>query len=366
MVQTPRGKTVHSRKFPPSCRVASISAWSAPKHRPYIVCNTSNLLPVPPLDGLHLDSSEVAVVLAAYLPAFQALHHGMREHKHLAHEPTTLEGQRVLILAHSLSNTTTPLKRTLVDAQVQAAVRMALWAGARDVHVTVPMIGSNTRKIFGNDDYAVRLLDTPPDDWVPMLINKMDVILDYTNGFSLLGGDSTMGIVQSVRARKGRYVGVLGEDSCSLALNCRDDERLRAGKISSWKSGLSMFQGDTDCGNPVSAFLPEGRNLRHVLEWMTMCMKIKRSSLFDFYASWKQDRQLAEFDFHFLLELLARRQIRPHIANIVDVADFPTGESISHMKQKEPSLSMTGAIVCEPWNQFQVNDNLSLCSDLMK
>ena len=357
MVRPPKGDTIHSRKFPPGSRVASISAWSAASHKPYIVCNSSHLLPVPPLDGLHLDGTEVGVIVAAYLPAFQALHHGRREHKHLACEPTALEGQRILILAHS-EDDSSPMNRSLVDAQVQAAARMALWAGASDVHITVPNAGNAKRNIFGND-YRIRLLDAPSEEWVPMLKGRVDLVLDYTCGFSLLGGEkSTLHIVEAVKPPKGRYVGCLGEDCCSPTLNCQEEGPTDS-KKSSWKDSFSFFQGDGDCGSP--AFLQGGRDIRHIVEWTTMCMKMKRASLFDFYGSWKQERRLAEHDFRFLLELLAKRQIRPHVANVLDVDDFPAYGSPDLTKH---SRSMTGAVVCEPWSQFKDTDDLSCCSDL--
>ena len=351
MVQPPKGNAVHSRKFPPGSRVASISAWSASSHKPYLMCNSSHLLPVPPLDGLHLDGTEVAVIAAAYLPAFQALHHGQREHKHLACEPTALEGQRILILAHSIHESDA-MKRSLVDSQVQAAVRMALWAGACDVHVSLQKAGNAKRNIFGND-YRVRLLDTPPSDWVPMLQDRIDVILDFTDGFSILGGEeSTMDTVEAVQGPKGRYVGFLGEDCCGSVLDCREEGPK---KKQSWTDSL------TECANP--AFLPNGRDIRHVVEWTAMCIRMKRASLFDFYSSWKQEKRLAEHDFRFLLELLAKRQIRPHVSNILDLNDFPAYGSVNH---PSPSRSMTGAIVCEPWSSFRDTDDLSCCSDLSK
>ena len=119
-----------------------------------------------------------------------------------------------------------------------------------------------------------------------------------------------------------------------------------------------MLQGKNGCTSP--GILPEGKDIRHVMEWTAICMKMQRASLFDFYGSWKQDRRVAEHDFRFLLELLAKRQIRPNVAKILDVDDFPSVDS-SHTRSVRP---MTGAIVCEPWNQFKGSDDLSNCSDL--
>lgn len=348
IVQPPKGDhTVRSRRFPPGSRVASIAAWSAPTHKPYIVCNSSNLLPVPPLDGLHLDGTEVSVLVAAYLPAFQALHHGQRHNRHLAYLPTALEGQRILIMSHSNDDTSlrnSVMNQSLVDAQVQAAVRMALLAGARDVHVTVNKIGNSMRNIFGND-YRVRLLDSNPEEWIPRLRKRMDVILDFTGGFSF-GKHSTSRIVEEVMSPKtGRYVGCLGDSCSSPALDVREEAPIFKKNKSTWSQGLSLFQVSP-------GILPEGRDIRHVMEWTAICMNMQSATLFDFYGSWKQDRSLAEHDFRFLLELLAKRHIRPHVAKVLDVDDFPSVDSY----QSKGVRPMSGAIVCEPWNQFSSED----------
>ena len=360
VVQPPKGDTVHSRRFPSGARVASISAWAAPTHKPFLVCNSSNLLPVPPMDGLVLDGTDVAVLVAAYLPAFQALHHGQRQKPRLAYQNDAFEGQRILIMSHSnnRSSSASNLSQSLVDARVQAAVKMALWAGARDVHVTVNKVGNTKRSIFGND-YRVRLLDSPPEEWIPMLKKRMNLILDYTGGFSF-GKHSTSNIVEQVIAKKnGRYVGCLGEDCSSSALDVSEEAPIDKTKRCTWSEGLSMFQGSNGCASP--GILPEGKDIRHVMEWTAICMKMQGASLFDFYGSWKQDRRVAEHDFRFLLELLAKRQIRPHVAKIMDVVNFPSVDSSHQPRSARP---MSGAVVCEPWSQFKDSDDLSNCSTL--
>jgi NADPH:quinone reductase-like Zn-dependent oxidoreductase len=351
LVQTPRGSTVHSRGFPPGSRVASISAWSAATNKPYIACNTSHLLPIPPIGGVHLDAPEVGVVAAAYLPAFQALHHGQRQKRVYAYTPTALEGQRVLILAHGGKKTLGHWKQSLVDAQVQAAVRLALLAGARDVHVIVQKIGNSKKRIFGSD-YRVRLMDTPSDDWVPILKARMDLILDYTNG-------SMMDAAKAVKTHKGRYVGCVSEDSGSPAIDSRE-EGPQSSKKSSWSDSFAFCQGGKNrCSSP----LPEGKDLKHVVEWTAACISMKNASLFDFYYNWKEDRRLAEHDFNFLLGLLARRHIRPHVAMILDVEDFPT--ACAKKEQPRRPKAMSGAVVCEPWvSQTSDLDDISACSSI--
>ena len=111
-----------------------------------------------------------------------------------------------------------------------------------------------------------------------------------------------------------------------------------------------------------SRILPEGKELRHVMEWTAICMKMPRASLFDFYGSWKQDRRVGEHDFKFLLEILAKRQIRPYVARILDVHDFPKLDSAN--RQTHNSRGMGGAVVCEPWSQVKDSDDLSNCSTL--
>ena len=143
------------------------------------------------------------------------------------------------------------LTQSLIDAQVQAAVRLALWAGARDVHVTVNKAGNTKRNIFGND-YRVRLLDAPPEEWVPMLKKKIHVVLDYTGGFSF-GTHSTSSIVEKVMCKKtGRYVGCLGEGCSSPALNVGEEAPIDKKKQSTWSEGLSMLQGQKGCTSPGS------------------------------------------------------------------------------------------------------------------
>ncbi|CAB9531565.1 expressed unknown protein [Seminavis robusta] len=192
------------------------------------------------------------------------------------------------------------------------AVRLALWACARDVHVTVVKVGNTKKNVFGND-YRVRLLDTPSEDWTPMLKRRINLVLDFTpGGFSFDRTESTLQIVEEVIAPKGRYVGFLGEDCSSHALDCREEGPLDHKKQSVLFEGLSFFQGKKDCKS--NTFLPEARDINHAVQWTTICMKLKRASLFDFVYNWKQDRRLAERDFSFLLEVLAKRQIRPYIS----------------------------------------------------
>jgi hypothetical protein len=299
----------------------------------------------------------VSVVVAAYLPAFQALHHGQRQQRHLAYEPTAFEGQRILILSHGHHDSV--MHQSLADARVQAAVRLVLWAGARDVHITTKKAGNAMRNVFGND-YRVRLLVTPAEDWIPMLQKRINLVLDFTPaGFSFDPNESTLHIVEEVMAPKGRYVGFLGEDCSSFALDCREEGPVDQKKQSTWKEGLSFLQGKRDCGG--NTFLPEARDIQRAVEWTAMCMKLKRASLFDFTLNWKQDRRLAEHDFSFLLSVLSKRKIRPHISKIVDVDDFPV---VAASEQPRGSRSMSGAVVCEPWSQVTDSDGLSCCSSL--
>lgn len=296
-----------------------------------------------------MDAPEVAVVVATYLPIFQALHHGNRQQRLTAYTPRSLEGQRVLILAHTKRDNN--LKQSLMDAQVQAAVKLALLGGARDVHVTVPNKVTPKKHIFGND-YRVRLLDTPPEDWIPILKSRMDLVLDLTNG-------SDLDVVTLVQAHRGRYIGFVGEDCATPALHCTEEGPR---KKSSWTDGLPCSKGEQSaCSSP----LPEGKDLSHIISWTASCMNMNNASLFDFYYNCIQNRQLAEHDFDFLLGLLAKRHIRPNVAKILDVDDFPTATSASSTDKTRKAKAMTGAIVCEPWvSQTSDFDNLSVCSSL--
>ena len=55
-----------------------------------------------------------------------------------------------------------------------------------------------------------------------MLKKRMNLIVDYTGGFSF-GKHSTSNIVEQVMAKNGRYVGCLGEDYSSPALDVSEE-----------------------------------------------------------------------------------------------------------------------------------------------
>lgn len=94
---------------------------------------------------------------------------------------------------------------------------------------------------------------------------------------------------------------------------------------------------------------------------------MKRATLFDFHHYWTQERNLVEDDFHFLLQLLKRRQIRPHIDMLVDENDFPSPGTFYHSSSHTPPNRriITGAVVCEPWkNKSLPADDDSCCSSI--
>lgn len=85
----------------------------------FVKVSTKYLLPVPQ----NLDATEVATVLATYLPAFQALYHGVLRSSRYSRR--NLENQNVFIRGGDL-----PV--------AQAAAHLASLAGARHVYLTAP------------------------------------------------------------------------------------------------------------------------------------------------------------------------------------------------------------------------------------
>lgn len=151
------------------------------------------------------------------------------------------------------------MSSSLVDAEVQAAVKLALLSGVRDIHITVPKITNTSRYHNFGSDYRVRLLDTAPNQWSSILKGRMDIVLDYTGGFYHSGDHEglTVNAVQSVLAKsKGRYIGCL----------CNQHTIHKAasgGKNSSYR------------------LLPEGLDLQHFVQWTTTCMRYVTLPLYE-------------------------------------------------------------------------------------
>jgi NADPH:quinone reductase-like Zn-dependent oxidoreductase len=154
-------------------RVAAIVPGGA--HAKFVTVSASKLMIVPS----HLDASDVACLLAIYLPAFQTLHHGRTRPYRYARN--SLKNRTVLITNGSC-------------LQAQAMVRLAHLAGAKEVILIAP------RKRF---ESLVKLnasvLEDDPEVWLPVVEGEMDVVidLDFPNQFEA---------VQEALTPKGRLV----------------------------------------------------------------------------------------------------------------------------------------------------------------
>jgi NADPH:quinone reductase-like Zn-dependent oxidoreductase len=127
-------------------------------------CGTKARFVTMPADSLvvlpeNLDVGEAVSVISTFLPAFGALHHGRRECRFL---PDSLYNKKVLVTGG-----------TLLEAQ--AVVKLAIWGGASAVY----MLSSSTQvpiKVKGN---RVTLLPDDKEIWLPLVQQKMDVVVDY-------------------------------------------------------------------------------------------------------------------------------------------------------------------------------------------
>jgi len=256
----------------PGTRVASIMKFGANSR--YVSVPTSNLMAVPK----HLDAGDIACLISAYLPAFQALHHGRT--RPYRYSRSCLRGRRVLVTGGA-------------TLEAQAAIRLAQLAGATEIYVTAPR---NHSHILAKRH--VNVLDSDPDEWLPAVEGRMDVVVDYDfpNHFSA---------IQASLARKGRLV-------CSSPAG----------------SGHTGWMRGIGC----------------ILE-QYLLMSMKRATLFDFVEDFERDTDGLKEDFRFLLRLLSLRQIRPQIDRYIKLND------VSQAYRDIQSVPLTGAIICEPWKE---------------
>lgn len=154
-------------------RVVSIGAWKT--HTGHVSISPEKLLVVPN----ELDPSDIACIITAYLPAFQALHHG--KPSSFRYQKACLRGKRILITGG-------------VCAQSQALIRLARLAGAKEVLLLAPIehreyVDRKHAQVVEDDEYI----------WLPKLYGRMDLViaLDAPIGFFLL---------RQCMARKARLV----------------------------------------------------------------------------------------------------------------------------------------------------------------
>lgn len=146
--------TLDSLGFPSGTRVAAVVPRGA--HARYAHVPHRLLHKVPK----HLDSADVAAIVATYLPAFCALHHGQPRPQRYSR--TYLRGKRLLI-THCTS------------LEAQAVVRCAQLAGCKDITITVPHNYTELPEM----NHVTILNEDDEEEWARQVKGQMDVVLDY-------------------------------------------------------------------------------------------------------------------------------------------------------------------------------------------
>jgi NADPH:quinone reductase len=262
-------------------RVASIIKWGA--NARYVTVPPQHLITVPE----DLDAADIASLISFYLPAFQALHHGRL--RPTRYSFSCLRGKRVLVLADGAT------------LEVQALVRLAKLAGASEVFVAVPREHHAVLK-----NRRIAALSDNPRDWLPVVQNSMDVVVDYSfpKHFSE---------VRQSLGPKGRLI-------------CSPQARPRG-------SGLLSF----GCA--------PGIKLDFLLERYQLSM-MKRANLFDFKEYVEQFRDFVFEDMTFLFSLLSTRKIRPQVDRFITLDYIPKAH-----QEIRSNVPQEGAIICEPWKK---------------
>lgn len=232
----------------------AVIAKSGPIAR-YVPARAQDLVTVPK----DLDAADIACLIATYLPAFQALHHGrIRPYRY---SRTCFKGRRILVTGGA-------------SPEGLAVVRLAQLAGAKDIFVTAPRAHFDVIK-------AQRAI--PVDDnaeaWLDQLEGRIDIAID-------LNFPRNFVFVRQSLARKGRLV-------CRPIHHCSSAP-------------------EQHCGTLIKNFLGRFR----------LCM-MKRATIFDFTENLELHRNETGQDFGFLLRMLALRKIRPHIDCFIRLGDVP-------------------------------------------
>ncbi len=126
-------------------RAAAIAKWTM--NSQLVTIPSDRLWPVPD----QVDSSDVASLMSAYLPAFTALHHGRA--RPYCYSITCLTGRRLLITGG-------------LTVESRALIRMAKLAGVEEIFVH----GKGEMK-----DQQVHMLD----DWGWVVEGSIDIVVDY-------------------------------------------------------------------------------------------------------------------------------------------------------------------------------------------
>jgi NADPH:quinone reductase-like Zn-dependent oxidoreductase len=181
---------------------------------------------------------------------------------------------------------------TMLD--VQALTHLAQYGQVSQVYV----VANREHHDYLTNELKVRPLDV--GNWARRVEGRMDVVVDFSYSDHSHSSHAAL-------APGGRLVWYLPPNKPSP----------------SYLTQMELLLGQ------ASAFLAE------------------RTTIYDFLLSWDQFHEEFEMDFHFLIELLAKRNIRPRIDIYVPLAEV----SSAHKTLQSRSNDAKGAIICEPWKE---------------
>ena len=258
-------------------------------------CATSTRTAMAPANSLiplpgKLDPGEAAAVVSIFLPAFSALHHGHRKSRYLK---SSLKGKSVLVTGGFR-----------LDAQ--AVAKLALWGGAERVYILDDAVKSR-RDVPGK---GVTVLPHDPEKWLPELYQQMDVVIDYHFPRYF------QNVLESMKD-DGRLV-------CLSKAYKRQNDDWKADLEEGWFSGLE-----------------------NIVETAAFCF-MRRSYLFNYDEICTHYEDELKEDLAFLMRLLEKRQIRPHIDRFVTRQDIRRVREEMKMNANN-QCKASGTIICEPW-----------------
>jgi NADPH:quinone reductase len=139
----------------PGQRVASVFDGGSGSNARYVSIAEEKLIKVPK----NLDAADIAALISAYLPAFQALHHGGPRSRR--YTKNSLLGKKILIVQGA-------------RPEAQALIRLARLAGASEIYLT-----ASKDHFWQLEKHGCTLLRDDPDDWLPEVHEGMDLVVNY-------------------------------------------------------------------------------------------------------------------------------------------------------------------------------------------
>lgn len=202
----------------------------------------------------------------------------------------SLSGKRILIVGG-------------IDPVCQALIQLSNRAGAEKVYCTAP---GNKHK-YVKSVLGAKPLPMRPDEWLPLVEGKMDVVYDQAcqDGFDsskkALDQHGTLVCVGMYAMLKSQTVGIFGASLSAY-----------------WtKAKAKYFMSNT--------------------------------KFYQVHTSFRKDPETFKKDLEHLFQLLRKREIKPHIAKRVALADVPEAQSYLEAGRAR------GAIVCFPWRRRKTN-----------